>query len=33
MVRLQSPPEQEVRTEVLGDAAAVVDVLERLGAL
>ncbi|MGH8912705.1 MAG: electron transfer flavoprotein subunit beta/FixA family protein [Acidimicrobiia bacterium] len=33
MVRLQSPPEQEVRTEVLADAAAVVDVLERLGAL
>lgn len=33
MVRLQSPPEQEVRTEVLGDAAAAVDVLERLGAL
>ena len=33
MVRLQSPPEQEVRTEILGDAAAAVDVLERLGAL
>lgn len=33
MVRLQTPPEQEVRTEVLGDASAAVDVLERLGAL
>lgn len=33
MVRLQSPPEQEVRTERLEDATAVADVLERLGLL
>lgn len=33
MVRLLSPPEQTVQTEILADAAAVVDVLERLGAL
>ncbi|HJR93222.1 MAG TPA: electron transfer flavoprotein beta subunit/FixA family protein, partial [Acidimicrobiia bacterium] len=33
MIRLQSPPEQEVRTEVLADATAAVDVLDRLGVL
>lgn len=33
MVRLEAPPEQEVQTEILGDAEAVADVLERLGAL
>lgn len=33
MVRLETPPEQEVKTEVLTDAAAVADVLERLGVL
>lgn len=31
MVRLKSPPEQEVKTERLTDAGEVVDVLERLG--
>lgn len=35
MIRLESPPEQEVQTEVLGEGAeaagAVVDVFERLG--
>lgn len=33
MIRFESPPEQEVKTESLDDAAAVVDVLERLGVL
>ncbi|HLU52981.1 MAG TPA: electron transfer flavoprotein subunit beta/FixA family protein [Acidimicrobiia bacterium] len=33
MVRFESPPEQEVRTEFLSDAVAVVDVLEKLGVL
>lgn len=33
MVRLESPPEQEVKTEILSDAADVVDVFERLGVL
>lgn len=33
MVRFMSPPEQEVRTEILDGAASVVDVLERLGEL
>ncbi len=33
MVRFQSPPEQEVHTEILTDAGAVVDTLERLGVL
>lgn len=33
MVRFESPPEQEVRTEFLEGAPAVVDVLERLGVL
>ncbi|HEX7100106.1 MAG TPA: electron transfer flavoprotein subunit beta/FixA family protein [Acidimicrobiia bacterium] len=33
MIRFESPPEQESRTEILPDAAAVVDVLERLGVL
>lgn len=33
MVGLQSPPEQEVKTEVLSDATGVVDVFEKLGVL
>lgn len=33
MIRLVSPPEQVVETEILDDAAAVVDVLESLGSL
>lgn len=33
MVRLRTPPEKLVRTEVLGDAAAAVDLFERLGVL
>lgn len=33
MARLESPPEQEVKTEILSDAADVVDVFERLGVL
>lgn len=31
MIRLQSPPEQEVKTEMLIDVGGVVDVLEKLG--
>lgn len=33
MIRFEAPPEQEVRTEILSDAAGVADVLERLGVL
>lgn len=33
MIRFEVPPEQEVKTEVLTDAEAVADVLERLGVL
>lgn len=33
MLHFEAPPEQEVETERLEDAAAVVDVLERLGVL
>lgn len=33
MVRLESPPTQDTKTEMLSDASSVADVLERLGVL
>ncbi|HEX2155254.1 MAG TPA: electron transfer flavoprotein subunit beta/FixA family protein [Acidimicrobiia bacterium] len=33
MIRFESPPEQEVKTEIVADASAMADVLERLGVL